>query len=446
MFRLVRLAGGSLSRRRSPLTVLASPPSPSLPLSASPPLLNMTLLGVGAGSLSALVGLGGGFVLIPSLTSPLVMGAVSNAAKRALTQHEAQATSLAVICVASIAGGTSYLMADGRKDKADGRTDKEGTGGGDETPPQSLEARLASFLETKSGKILVDACGISIGGLLTARFGVSVARGLDANKLKSLLGAFMVCVGPLVPLRGFLEKSMSLDAASSSSSSAAAAALQRPSVPPSPAGKPEHKWLEESAAATSPLLRRLTRRLTVALVRPPPDPTPASLYLRPLEMVGVGLFSGFLAGLFGVGGGALLVPTLAYIGPPPLSRLVKEGGGVVPPEEQHTFKDVLATSLLAMCLPALTAAYASRALVAPRVAAVLCLGSLVGSSATAATVAKVGREDPQLRDRVEDGLRWTFAVIMIVLGGRMFRSSRTAIKQLANSAAGSSSSIISKKP
>ena len=80
-----------------------------------------------------------------------------------------------------------------------------------------------------------------------------------------------------------------------------------------------------------------------------------------------------------------------------------------------------------MGLPAVLAAHAARKLVDPRLAAVLGCASVIGSGATAAAVARVGREEPELRAKLEDGLRWGFAAIMIGLGARMFRSARTAV-------------------
>jgi len=80
------------------------------------PPLPSTLLGVVAGSLSSLIGLGGGFILTPALTSTAVL-------KRALLQHEAQATTLASIVFSSVAASCSYLYA--KRNDEEVRSDEE---------------------------------------------------------------------------------------------------------------------------------------------------------------------------------------------------------------------------------------------------------------------------------------------------------------------------------
>lgn len=94
---------------------------------------------------------------------------------------------------------------------------------------------------------------IASTGALTARFGALVASKLEGKILKRSLGVFMLTIAPIVPLKERILARIS---------------EQRP--------------------------RRDSRLLADA----PP-------------LLGIGVLSGFLAGVFGVGGGAVVVPMLA---------------------------------------------------------------------------------------------------------------------------------------
>lgn len=106
----------------------------------------------------------------------------------------------------------------------------------------------------------------------------------------------------------------------------------------------------------------------------------------------VGLASGYLSGVFGVGGGVIVVPALTVSCP------------------ELTHRDALATSLAAMCLPALIGTYthyqAGNCAIA--VAPFLALGALVG--------AFVGGKISLQMD--EANLRWGFSLLLAVLGVR----------------------------
>ena len=108
-------------------------------------------------------------------------------------------------------------------------------------------------------------------------------------------------------------------------------------------------------------------------------------------LFGLGSFSGFQAGLFGVGGGAIVVPALTLF-----------------TDLDHY--QALGTSLCAMAFPAAVGTYThyGKGNVALRVAPALAVGAFVG--------AYVGGQLGLTID--EDNLRYGFGSMMIVLGIR----------------------------
>lgn len=116
-----------------------------------------------------------------------------------------------------------------------------------------------------------------------------------------------------------------------------------------------------------------------------------SLFQRVAPWAVVGSLSGYLAGLFGIGGGILVVPALAVF-------------------TSHTHYEVLATSLLATSLPSMVGTwshYRSGHLamrVAPALAAGACLGAVLG-----------GRLGQQTE---ESKLRMGFTGLLAVMGVR----------------------------
>jgi uncharacterized membrane protein YfcA len=123
---------------------------------------------------------------------------------------------------------------------------------------------------------------------------------------------------------------------------------------------------------------------------------PSSNLERLLPASFIGMFSGFLSGLFGVGGGAIVVPSL-----------------VLSTDMSH--HAALGTSLCAMVLPAMVGVmtHAKRGNVAWRVAPSLALGSAAG--------AYIGGKEIGLHLE-EDVLRTGFGVLMLVLGARTWRT------------------------
>jgi uncharacterized membrane protein YfcA len=115
--------------------------------------------------------------------------------------------------------------------------------------------------------------------------------------------------------------------------------------------------------------------------------------LLPISIVG--LFSGFLSGMFGVGGGTIVVPSLVLLADMP-------------------YHSALGTSLCAMALPAAVGTYANARLgnVNWRVAPFLAAGSAAGAYAGARGIGS----------NVDEGaLKLGFSCLMLALGVRTWR-------------------------
>lgn len=165
--------------------------------------------GTGAGILGSLVGLGGGFVMIPCL------GAIG------LTQHMAHGTSLFAVATTGVAGGMSY----GGKGEVD----------------------------------LYSASAIALSGIVTARLGAKFSGRLSQSSLKRVLGISMILVSPMVSLKSYLIKNDNKETDSNSDGSTRSTNFD---------------WKTFGVSSC------------------------------------IGLFSGFMSGLLGVGGGSIVVPGL----------------------------------------------------------------------------------------------------------------------------------------
>jgi uncharacterized protein len=109
-------------------------------------LLRATLLGVAAGVLSGLLGVGGGLIIVPGL---LVLGRVR--------QHVAHATSLAAIVPTAVAGAAAFGK--------------------------------ASAVDWRIGALLVA------GSVPGARGGAVLMQRIPASRLRTGFGVFVVAVG-----------------------------------------------------------------------------------------------------------------------------------------------------------------------------------------------------------------------------------------------------------
>lgn len=183
--------------------------------------MNSFAVGAGAGLLGSLVGLGGGFVMIPFLSSPLI----------GLSQHAAHGTSLLAVTTTGLAGGASYFW--GMKETIHN------------------PATDQTFVDLHS------AMAISFSGIITARLGAKLSGRLSQKVLKKILGFSMIAVSPLVSLKSYqMNKKKTSNVRS---------------------GDVQNMNWENVVISCS-----------------------------------IGLFSGFMAGLLGVGGGAIVVPALTF--------------------------------------------------------------------------------------------------------------------------------------
>ncbi|CAN0180194.1 unnamed protein product, partial [Ectocarpus sp. 4 AP-2014] len=170
-----------------------------------------------------------------------------------LTQHQAHGTSLGAVFATGAAGSTAYALA--------GHVDYQAAG------------------------------AIAVAGMAAAHAGARCTAGVDGNSLKMALGVLMLAVAPLVPLRDKLShkdvhedrsQERHEERSGDRSSEEAADLLDGGGLLPTEAG----------GEGTSPSVPGVsTERVTT--------------------MLAIGAGSGFLAGVFGVGGGVLTVPSVS---------------------------------------------------------------------------------------------------------------------------------------
>lgn len=255
-------------------------------------------IGTTAGLMGSLAGMGGGFVMIPMMTSVL-----------RLSQHQAHGTSLFAVAATGLAGAISY------------------------GPAVQLEPAIA----------------VALTGMVTARMGARTTTVMSERALKQALGVLMLAMSVAVPAKAhFMEQYQ-----------------QEQELKNSQQG--DNGTLSSSSSSTSSMLQRVG---------------PAAA---------IGTCSGFMAGLFGVGGGVIVVPALTVF-------------------TSCNHYEALGTSLAAMTLPAMagTLTHHRAGNLALRVAPTLAIGALVG----AAIGGQIGRRTN------ESTLRWGFSGLLATLGLR----------------------------
>jgi uncharacterized protein len=268
-------------------------------------------IGSFAGLLGSLAGMGGGFVMIPLMTSQYVFSP-----QQPLTQHQAHGTSLFAVAATGLAGAVSYYSV-----KSDTKND-EGTN--------------SDHYGTNVVRI-PEAAAIALTAIITARWGAQATLYVSGAALKRALGYLMLFMAPAVPSKAYYLQS-----------------------------------IEE---------------IPVKSITPGED----SMWNRLMYPTIIGVGSGFLSGLFGVGGGTIVVPALTLL-------------------TDLTHHEALGTSLAAMILPALSGSYAhyQAGNCVVRVALFLATGALVGAYAGA----KVSMQTD------ENTLRLGFSALLATLGVR----------------------------
>ncbi len=264
-------------------------------------------IGALAGLLGSLAGMGGGFVMIPLMTSSLLR----------LSQHVAHGTSLFAVTATGIAGALGYGLND--------------------------------IVEVDTAMTLAATA------MITARLGASYSSKISQKALKQSLRIFMILVAPIAPAKSYyLSEKCGRDDTKGN--------VTPPTNTVRVKSKSNNQYFRES---NSDAIKRL------------------------LPYATIGLGSGFASGLFGVGGGAIVVPALTVL-------------------TDMTHHEALGTSLLAMALPAINGMYThyQKGNVALRVALPLSVGAFIGAFAGS----KIGINVS------EDKLRFGFAGLIALLG------------------------------
>ena len=182
------------------------------------------------------------------------------------------------------------------------------------------------------------AIAIASTGAVTAMAGARAANALEAKILKRCLGVFMLAVAPVVPLKNHILE-----------------------------------WVNSQKTTTT-------------------TTSETSVYVKHGSLLGIGCFAGFLSGLFGVGGGAVVVPLLAVV-------------------TDMDYKCALGTSLLAMVPTGVAGVLAHARLgnVQTRIAGPLVLGTCSGAFVGGYLGGNFFPEAP---------MKLGFGILMSVLGAR----------------------------
>ena len=286
-----------------------------------------------AGFLGSLVGLGGGFVAIPALTSTSWLG---------LGQHAAHGTSLCTAVSTGAFGAWGFYDED----------------------PNNVDWEAAAVM--------------AAAGAVSSRFAAKYAtKNLSPAQLKKAMGAFMISMGVFTPARPYVMQQLeAAKKARAASSVDGGAATSPPIAPNAPGGVSESGAGGGAAIISGAKLRELA------------------------NLTGVGLGTGVIAGVFGVGGGAVLVPALSML----------------LPDRIKTHKQALATSLAAMVpvgtMGAITHYRLGNIPYPMKMALPLAAGSALGSYLSALYVA--GKMN-------DEHLRILFGVLIGGMGARTLR-------------------------
>lgn len=251
-----------------------------------------------------------------------------------LSQHMAHGTSLFAVAATGLAGAISY-------------------------GPETVHFDMAA--------------AVALCGMLSARWGARFTHVLSERTLKRALGGLMLAVAPIVPLKAYFMQQQEQ--------------------------KPIESYIDEEMSERQHGKQAGLNHSSSS------DVTSSELLASPYHELSsrviipscIGLFSGFLAGVFGVGGGVIVVPALT---------LASSLDGSSP----MTHHEALGTSLAAMVLPAVVGTYthAKAGNLAQRVAPALSLGALSGAYMGGRLA--LGLE--------ESTLRWGFSGLLAVVGLR----------------------------
>lgn len=295
-----------------------------------------------SGWAGSMIGMGGALVAMPFLSSFFKM-----------SQHRVNGTTMAVALCTSMGSCVAFFRSERKDDKA-AASEQQADATSDSTPltttaePEDTTNLLKRLLHFDAGSIDVPtALGVGLAGSLFAILGARISKRASARLLTGLQGAFILALAPTALVREELQT-----------------------------------WKEGLQA---PSFQNPSTDL---------DQHPLNLLVRP---VAVGVASGFTAGLFGVGGGAITVPALCLLTDLP-------------------YKTILGTSLAAMLPTALSGCvshFLQKTMVVP-IAVPLGIGCLIGSNIGGTLVASID----------EKFLQYFFSFFMLAIGFRTLLRAR----------------------
>jgi uncharacterized membrane protein YfcA len=298
-----------------------------------------------------MAGMGGGFVMIPLMRHQFVM-----------SQHAAHGTSLCAVVAIGLAGAVTYW-----------------------------------------DQIHVPAaCAVSATAIVTAQWGARVTRYLSGRALQRAMGGLFLVMAPVVPAKAYaMERYYQYhhlrDTDEQYSKTKQPEQQQQSAVLAAAHGTNKHASLNSATDVETITAVTLLQSTDVETITAVTLLQSAEIVWTSLSVpAAIGIVSGFLAGLFGGGGGTVVVPALVL--------------GMGDDHNKFTYHQALATSLAAMVLPAAvgTWTHAQVGNVAWRVAPPLALGALVGAYFG-------GKVALQTK---EGYLQWGFAALLAVLGIR----------------------------
>ncbi len=291
-----------------------------------------------------------------------------------LNQHQAHGTSLFAVGSTGLAGALGYGIHFNGDSEEIGKKEDENSAMAvdDRTLPVQPQTQQRPTKNDSKGVVEMDvAVALATTAMVTARLGAIASSSLSERVLQRALGAFMICVAPLVTGKTYLEEWYA--GAEGNDLRLVNNGNKRVDAHSKEGSHNEYDHDNKNNNNTIP--QQIIERLL-----------PASI---------IGMFSGFLSGMFGVGGGSIVVPSLALT-------------------TNMSYHSALGTSLCAMVLPAMVGAFthSKRGNVNWRVAPMLAMGSAVGAYFG-------GRE---IGLNVDEGvLRIGFSCLMLVLGVKTWR-------------------------
>jgi uncharacterized membrane protein YfcA len=337
--------------------------------------------------------------MIPLMTSPRLL--------LRLTQHEAHGTSLFAVMATGLAGAISYSSCSNNHGDTTTKTGTPVPVAMDTTPSTTDETTTTKGSSTSSTTNNVryeEAFIIALTGMITARYGAKATTYISSRHLKQALGTLMLLMAPAVPAKSYVMDHYSKKEEKQQQQ-------QDSSINDNTC---QHQQTGSSSSSSS-VLSKPTGTITASLLF-----GNCQKYIAPAC---IGLCSGFLAGMFGIGGGVIVVPALTIFctttnnndtttKDDDTNGTTTTTGTTTTNVSMMTYKEALGTSLTAMILPALvgtvTHHQAGNIVFRNGIAPALACGAFVGSYYG-------GQYSQQVNDTY---LKYGFMMILTTLGVR----------------------------